>query len=224
MGAKVISELEWRYCFSKINIPREQVKNILLSYHEPLLEELVRDVYPGARIDYIVELDVEAFLRERFFEDIVSYDLLFDNGILLDAEYNAGIIKALQHHLTERGEIYSICEESKMRGRAKKFFEQGFEQVEEIQFLENDHGYSMVKCWEYDRYVVYLQSFYTPELRRRLAYLLQRLEFDICTDETVLELRELVKCEGITVDYLEKMLSNVTFDHGRIRKLIGLQG
>jgi len=60
----------------------------------------------------------------------------------------------------------------------------------------------LVKAGRAEPEIAALKELYTPAVRRQLARLLRRIEYDVQRPEALVELKQLVKAEGIFGDYL----------------------
>ena len=65
-----------------------------------------------------------------------------------------------------------------------------------------------------------LKLFFSQEMRRTMARLLHRIEYDIAAEHAVTELRELCMREGIFYDYLSDFIAEVCVHEERVRSLL----
>lgn len=148
---------------------------------------------------------------------------LTDTGTLLTSFQNVryhGVIEALaqgefpdrRHVLWAKTEVVRIMHESLFK--EIHFLPDGQEEdapaaaaLRQTGFCDPDHDLS-TPCWlvracRSTAEVANLKSLYTPEIRRRLACLLHRFEYDIDTEDTLRALCACCRENGIFPDYLQ---------------------
>mgnify|MGYP000989058200 CR=1 FL=1 len=65
-----------------------------------------------------------------------------------------------------------------------------------------------------------LKLFFAQDVRKRIARLLQRIEYDVDARESAAELRDLCAREGVFADYLSDFITEVCVHDGRVRRVL----
>lgn len=65
-----------------------------------------------------------------------------------------------------------------------------------------------------------LKLFFAQDVRKRIARLLQRIEYDVDARESAAELRALCAREGVFADYLSDFITEVCVHDGRVRRVL----
>lgn len=177
---------------------------VLVSWYDEKITDILRQGVPNISIDYLMDMDFEAFIRRTNWTDDGCYDFVFDNGLLEMMHMDGVLLRALGMHMKYDGRlraVFSADIASSLVGRLA--YENNFDRDIFAGSVEagKDSCY-VVEFSDFQRKVTWLQSFYTPELRRELAFLLQRIDFDVQFDESIRALKVFLKRYNIDTEYL----------------------
>lgn len=190
------------------NLNLDSTAKILLTWKDSSLEELLRQVSPELQWGYLMEGDFISFLTEKNPDRMVKYDCIIDNGLLLQTGVDVQLLRAMGMHLLPGGKIRSIFDTSVVkRDLLYIAYSNNFEQTRCVAVKEvAGSSFYAVEFALFNQGIAWLQSFYSPEVRKKLAYFLQRLDFCIEVDRTAAEIVALCRQHGITSEYLSVML------------------
>lgn len=72
----------------------------------------------------------------------------------------------------------------------------------------------------FQRKVTWLQSFYTPDIRRELTFLLQRIDFDIMPEENAGRVQSFVEKHNINVEYLRLFIDTAVIYKEKVQRYL----
>lgn len=79
-------------------------QRILLSWQDDMLAELLKQKQPDIQIDVLMNGDFAAFVSEKNPDSMVKYNCIFDNGLLVQADCDDNLVRAMGMHLVPGGE------------------------------------------------------------------------------------------------------------------------
>lgn len=215
-----IKEEEYRCLIDGVKLPRNA--RVLVSWPERRLAGILKRAVPDISIEYLMEKDLDAFIRQKIYDDDGCYDFIFDNGLLADMRMDGVLLRSLGMHLKFSGGMRVILPSSFDRNLAgecayKNNFEGGF-------FI-NMHeagaaSFYVAEFSFFQKIVTWLQSFYTPELRRELSFLLQRIDFDVQSEESIRDLRFLVQRYDIDAVYIRFFVDTAVIHKEKLHQLL----
>lgn len=177
---------------------------VLVSWHDKTMDELLKRAVPDIGIEYLMEMDFDAFFRQKSWADDGCYDFIFDNGLLAETNMDGMLLRSLGMHLKSGGGVRTV-----LPGSFEKFlvgsrsYENNFNRAIFISGFEAEKdSFYIAELAGFQRKVTWLQSFYTPELRRELAFLLQRIDFDVQAEANIRALQVFLQHHGISKEYL----------------------
>lgn len=195
---------------------------VLVSWHENIITEYLEHAVPGIWIEYLTEMDLETFIRQKNWTDDGCYDFIFDNGLLADMCMDDVLLRALGMHLKRGGKLRVVLPltfKLMMVGRCS--FKNNFNRDIFVSGGEaGENSFYVVEFSDFQRKVTWLQSFYTPELRRELAFLLQRIDFDVQKEESLRELRAFVQRYNIDKEYLQFYVDTAVVHKEKMHQLL----
>ena len=182
--------------------------------------------FPEEAFDYVLAEDALTSCYEPYLELMVLGKLVKGTGELFTRFYNVryqGVLEALRQgefnyraeHLWAKAEVVRLMDDTLFKEVAfapgeqddgeeceKAWAEMGFDD------FSRDLATSvwLVRACRSTAAVANLKSLYSPELRRRLAFLLHRLEYDVELEASFRELQKLCMEEQIFPDYLEDFI------------------
>lgn len=212
----------WKHISLLENINLDNVARVLLSWRDDILEDLLLRLSSELQIDYLMEGDFVNFLREKNAEHMIKYDYIIDNGLLLQTNVDVQLLRAMGMHLVPGGRLRSVFTSSvAKRDLLSISYGNNFERAIclAVREVEGDSFYTVEFSW-FNQGITWLQSFYSFEVRRRLAYFLQRLDFNIEIDDTVSEIAALCRRYGINREYLTVMVELSTIHKQRVRYIL----
>lgn len=220
MGRVDINEEKCRRLMDGVELP--STARVLVSGYNKIMVELLRRAMPDIRIEYFMEMNFEAFIRQKIWTDDGCYDFIFDNGLLADMRMNDVLLRAFGMHLKNGGKLRAVLPLSvELISAGICSFKNNFNRgifVSMGKFGED--SFYVTEFSEFQRKVTWLQSFYTPELRRELAFLLQRIDFDVQPGESVRALRSFIKHNGIGAEYLRFFADTAVVHKDKLYRLL----
>lgn len=204
------------------NLNLDNVAKILLTWKDSSLEKLLHQMSPELHWDYLMEGDFVGFLTEKNPDCMVKYDCIIDNGLLLQTGVDVQLLRAMGMHLLPGGKIRSIFDTSVVkRDLLYIVYSNNFEQTRCVAVKEvAGSSFYAVEFALFNQEIAWMQSFYSPEVRKKLAYFLQRLDFGIETDRTVAEIVALCRQHGIDGEYLSVLLELAVVHKLHVRHIL----
>lgn len=198
---------------------------VLISWQDEFLIDLLRQICADIRIDCLMEMDFSAFLQEIDYNELVIYDYVIDNGLLAQTNFDTQLLRAMGMHLAPSGVLRTSIPLHKERNEIGKiFYANNFEVSKLLSTTEaGDESFYVVEFSLFNQGVAWLQSFYTSEVRKKLAYLLLRLDFGFDVDNTVAAVRQLCLANNIAREYLAVMIDIATIHKQRVKLSLALQ-
>ena len=187
--------------------------------------DLLRQICTDIRIDCLMEMNFSAFLQEIDYNEIVIYDCIIDNGLLAQTNFDTQLLSAMGMHLASSGVLRASIPLHKERNEIGKiFFAHNFEVSKLLSTTEaDDESFYVAEFSLFNQGVAWLQSFYTSEVRKKLAYLLMRLDFGFDIDNTVAAVRSLCLINHIDREYLSVMIDRATIHKQQVKLSLALQ-
>ena len=153
-----------------------------------------------------------------------SYDYIIDNGLLAQTNMDAALLKAMGTHLVFCGLLRAVFPASmELYEVAGIAFENYFGDGRQLSFTEaGADSFFVVELFLFNQGVAWLQSFYTAEVRRKLVYLLQRVDFCLDVDAALESIWQLCHQNEITDEYLSVMVDIATVHKHQVKSLLAL--
>ncbi len=201
----------------------DRPQRLLLCCHDELLESLLHLHLPETQVDCLLDMDLEHFVAERLQESAAAYGCIIDNGLLEQAGWDRILVMTMMLYLRmPSGNLYTIYHCAPDMDLVAYACDIGFNHVECFHEIPGERTLCFGEWGVFNQLVVWLQSFYTAEVRQRLAYLLQRLDFDVLVQESRRELKELCAREGIPGLYMERMIDAAVVHREKVKGLLEL--
>lgn len=204
------------------NIGLPSCARVLVSWQDNFLFELLKDSCRGIQIDCLMDMDFAAFVQEVYSDNVMIYDYIVDNGLLAQTGMDAALLKAMGMHLLPGGRVRSVFPSYMERGEiAKVAFVNNFGDGRCLGVTEAEaQSFYVAEFSRFKQGVAWLQNFYTPELRRKLAWLLQRLDFGLDVEETLSAIRQMCCQHSVTSEYLSVMADIATIHAQQVKKML----
>lgn len=203
-----------------VELPR--AARVLVSRQEKIITKCLKYAEPDIRIEYLMEMDLEAFIRQKSWTDDGCYDFIFDNGLLADMCMDDVLLRALGLHLKNNGKLRAVLPLSfELMTVGRCSFENNFNRGIFVSGCElGEDSFYVAEFSDFHRKVTWLQSFYTPELRRELAFLLQRIDFDVQGEKSLRDLQAFVQRYGIDKGYLQFYVDTAVVHKEKLYQLL----
>ena len=198
---------------------------VLISWQDEFLIDLLRQICTDIRIDCLMEMNFSAFLQEIDYNEIVIYDCIIDNGLLAQTNFDTQLLRAIGMHLAPAGVLRTSIPLYIERDEiAKIFYANNFDISKLLSTTEaGDESFDVVEFSLFNQGIAWLQSFYTSEVRKKLAYLLLRLDFGFDVDNKVAVVRSLCLTNHIDREYLSVMIDIATIHRQQVKLSFALQ-
>lgn len=195
-------------------------QRILLSWQDDMLAELLKQKQPDIQIDVLMNGDFAAFVSEKNPDSMVKYNCIFDNGLLVQADCDDNLVRAMGMHLVPGGRLRSVFPASMDKKRVLySMYRNNFEQAVCIaDCTAGDFSFYIGEFSLFNQGIAWLQSFYSAEVRKELAYLLQRIDFAVPVPDTREKLVQLCRKNDVTEEYLSVLLQLGTVHTDRVRR------
>lgn len=195
-------------------------QRILLSWQDDMLAELLKQKQPDIQIDVLMNGDFAAFVSEKNPDSMVKYNCIFDNGLLAQANCDGNLVRAMGMHLVPGGRLRSVFPASMDKKRVLySMYRNKFEQAVCIaDCTAGDFSFYIGEFSLFNQGIAWLQSFYSAEVRKELAYLLQRIDFAVPVPDTREKLVQLCRKNDVTEEYLSVLLQLGTVHTDRVRR------
>ncbi|MBQ5920705.1 MAG: hypothetical protein IIW84_06545 [Selenomonadaceae bacterium] len=195
-------------------------QRILLSWQDDMLAELLKQKQPDIQIDVLMNGDFAAFVSEKNPDSMVKYNCIFDNGLLVQADCDGNLVRAMGMHLVPGGRLRSVFPASMDKKRVLySMYRNNFEQAVCIaDCTAGDFSFYIGEFSLFNQGIAWLQSFYSAEVRKELAYLLQRIDFAVPVPDTREKLVQLCRKNDVTEEYLSVLLQLGTVHTDRVRR------
>lgn len=218
-----VNDVKRQLLLEGITLPSKA--RVLISWQDDRLAAMLREFLPTVQVDYLMNMDFAAFLQESDLDKLTVYDCIIDNGLLEQAQLSGPLLQAMGLHLQPGGFVRAVFSASMDK-----------DVVGKVAYVNNYDEPCLCfegKCGEQDFYVVrlgffqqasaWLQYFMTPELRRRLSYLLQRIDFDVHQAESVAAVQQLCREQHVERTYLNVFIDTAVVHKAMVKQLLGLQ-
>lgn len=197
---------------------------VLISWQDSFLEQLMLTKYPHIKIDCLMDMDYAAFIERAFDDRRIEYNCILDNGLLLQTDVDAGLLRAMGMHLTANGAVRSVFPSSMNKEALGRIsFANNFDVGKCLSVTDaGENSFYVAEFSSFCRTATWLQNFFTTEVRRKLAYLLLRLDFGIHVDDTKKEILQLCQKYEISEKYLSVFIESATIHTECVRKHVEL--
>ena len=195
---------------------------VLASWRSEKLESLLRSAVPDISIDYLMDMDVETFMQIPAWTEDGRYDFIFDNGLLGELAMDSALLRALGMQLKNEGAIRSVLPASiDKRFAGHCSYVNNFDKSILVNWVEaGADTFYIAEFSCFQRKVTWLQSFYTPDIRRELTFLLQRIDFDIMPEENAVRVQRFVEKHNINVEYLRLFLDTAVIYKEKVQQYL----
>lgn len=195
---------------------------VLASWRSEKLELLLRSVVPDISIEYLMDMDIEQFMQIPAWTEDGRYDFIFDNGLLGDLVMNGVLLRVLGLKLKEGGAIRSVLPASiDKRFAGHCSYVNNFDKRILVNWIEaGTDTFYIAEFSRFQRKVTWLQSFYTPDIRRELTFLLQRIDFDIMPEENAGRVQSFVEKHNINVEYLRLFIDTAVIYKEKVQRYL----
>lgn len=219
-----LEEVKRQLLLEGITLPK--TARVLVSWQDDRLADMLQEFIPAVQVDYLMNMDFVAFLQESDLDKLTAYDCIIDNGLLEQAQLSGPLLQAMGLHLQPGGFVRAVFSDSMDKDVVGKVaYANNYDESCFLCFED--------KCGEQDFYVArlglfqqasaWLQYFLTPELRRRLSYLLQRIDFDVHQAESVVAVQQLCREQHVERTYLNVFIDTAVVHKAMVKQLLGLQ-
>lgn len=201
-------------------------QRILLSWQDDMLAELLKQKQPDIYIDVLMNGDFVAFLSEKKPDSMVKYNCILDNSLLAQVECDGNLVRAMGMHLVPGGRLRAVFPASMAKNRVLySMYSNNFEQAVCIaDCTAGDFSFYIGEFSLFYQGIAWLQSFYSAEVRKELAYLLQRIDFAVPVPDTKERLVQLCCKNDVTEEYLSVLLQLGTVHTDRVRRQLHIWG
>lgn len=216
-------EVKRQLLLGGITLPKKA--RVLISWQDDRLADMLRGGIPAVQIDYLMNMDFAAFLQETDLDNMTVYDCMLDNGLLEQAQLSGPLLQAMGLHLKPGGFIRAVFSSSMDKERVGR--EVHVNNYDEARLcFEVEYGkqkFYIARLGMFQQASAWLQCFLTPETRRRLSYLLQRIDFDVRQAESVAAVKHLCREQHIDRRYLSIFIDVSVIHKPMVKKLLQLQ-
>lgn len=201
-------------------------QRILLSWQDDMLAELLKQKQPDIYIDVLMNGDFAAFVSEKNQDSMVKYNCILDNGLLTQSDCDGNLVRAMGMHLVPGGRLRAVFPASMAKNRVLySMYSNNFEQAVCIaDCTAGDFSFYIEEFSFFNQGIAWLQSFYSAEVRKELAYLLQRIDFAVPVPDTKERLVQLCCKNDVTEEYLSVLLQLGTVHTDRVRRQLHIWG
>ena len=218
-----VNDVKRQLLLEGITLPSKA--RVLISWQDDRLAAMLREFLPTVQVDYLMNMDFAAFLQESDLDKLTAYDCIIDNGLLEQAQLSGPLLQAMGLHLQPGGFVRAVFSASMDK-----------EVVGKVAYVNNydeaclcfegeygEHSFYIAKLGLFQQVPAWLQCFWTPEVRRRLSYLLQRIDFDVRQAESVAAVKQLCREYHIDRRYLTVFVDVAVIHKSMVKKLLQLQ-
>ncbi|MGM9559058.1 hypothetical protein [Anaerovibrio slackiae] len=218
-----VNDVKRQLLLEGITLPSKA--RVLISWQDDRLAAMLREFLPTVQVDYLMNMDFAAFLQESDLDKLTAYDCIIDNGLLEQAQLSGPLLQAMGLHLQPGGFVRAVFSASMDK-----------EVVGKVAYVNNydeaclcfegeygEHSFYIAKLGLFQQSPAWLQCFWTPEVRRRLSYLLQRIDFDVRQAESVAAVKQLCREYHIDRRYLTVFVDVAVIHKSMVKKLLQLQ-
>ena len=218
-----LEEVKRQLLLEGITLPK--TARVLVSWQDDRLADMLQEFIPAVQVDYLMNMDFAAFLQETDLDNMPTYDCMLDNGLLEQAQLSGPLLKAIGLHLEPGGFVRALFSDSVDK-----------EYVGKVAHVNNydeaclcfegeygEHSFYIANLGRFQQASAWLQCFLTPEVRRRLSYLLQRIDFDVRQAESVAAVKQLCREYHIDRRYLTVFVDVAVIHKSMVKKLLQLQ-
>lgn len=217
-----LEEVKRQYLLEGITLPKKA--RVLVSWQDDRLADMLREFMPAVQVDYLMNMDFAAFLQETDLDNMPTYDCMLDNGLLEQAELSGPLLQAMGLHLKPGGFIRAVFSGSMDKERVgREAYVNNYDEARLC--FEGEYGqqkFYIARLGVFQQASAWLQCFLTPEVRRRLSYLLQRIDFDVRQAESVAAVQQMCRENNINKQYLSIFIDTTVVHKPMVKNLLGL--
>lgn len=215
-----INQQKSSYLAHDITLPERG--RVLISWQDSFLEQLILKKYPYIKIDCLMDMDYAAFIEGACDDRRIEYNCILDNGLLFQTDVDAGLLRAMGMHLTANGAVRSVFPSSMNKEALGRIsFANNFDVGKCLSVSDaGENSFYVAEFSSFCRTATWLQNFFTTEVRRKLAYLLLRLDFGIHVDDTKKEILQLCQKHEISEKYLSVFIESATIHTDGVRTCV----
>ena len=195
---------------------------VLISWRDDFLLAMLQELFGDIQIDCLMDMDFAAFVQEECSNKIMIYDYILDNGLLAQTNMDVTLLRAMGMHLAINGRLRTVLPIGMERRKmAHVALENNFGNGAWLSITEaGAYSFSVAEFFSFNQGVAWLQSFYTDAFRRKLVYLLQRLDFGLDVEDTLSAIRQMCCQHSVTSEYLSVMADIATIHEQQVKKML----
>lgn len=227
MGRLQFSKHLYRESIEKLCIPTGS--RVLLLKKNNKMIEMLREAQPDVKVYELDDIGLDNLLQDVDVRFIEPYDYVLDDGFLEESGWHKGYVRGIGLHLNPFGALVSFTDSwSKVMLANEVLFTNWFGKVFLLKKCKNPYdggdGYLYaVLSKDCNGQVIWLQSYFSKSIRKKLSILLTRMEFGIETQNCKAEIRVLCRENGISDSYLKMFINSVCIDCEKMFLLLDMK-
>lgn len=227
MGSLQFGQYLYRKSIEKLCIPAGS--RVLLLKKSKKMIEMLREAQPDVKVYVLEDIGLNNLLQDVDVRFIEPYDYVLDDGFGEESGWKADYIRGIGLHLNPFGALVSFTDSwSKVMLANDVLFTNWFGNVWLLEKCKNTSsggdGYLYaVLSKDCNGQVIWLQSYFSESLRKKLSILLTRMEFGIETQNCKAEIRVLCRENGISDSYLKMFINSVCIDCEKMFLLLDMK-
>lgn len=200
---------------------------VLLLERNDELKQCIESEYPKAQVHFLQDVGMDNLIADVSVHSDFVYNVVFDDGYFTQCGFDAKKIRAIGLHLAPYGIVISTAKSwdevlainnglfIEWFGDISPLCKKSFGGCEEVHFVKSCRCNAMV---------IWLQSYYSKEVRHMMSTFLTRIEFDIDVEKNKINFLNVCRDNNIAEEYIRSFVYSVTVDNNKVFKVLGMKG
>lgn len=207
------------------NLVPIMTRRILLLSCADVLFSLIKAKYPRSIVERLCDIGLDRLLEDHDVREIEHYDWIIADENTLRGENAGQLIQAAGLHLAPYGRLRCIAIGRKevlafdAILHANGFTATGLGEDSEI--IDADKVYILCAGGFFGE-LVYLQQFYTEDVRRKMGFLVSRIDFDIDAEESAARLLDFCQKQDVRLGYLRMFAESCAINKEKVMAMLGM--
>lgn len=201
---------------------------VLLLEHNDELKQCIEAEYPKAQVYFLQDVGMDNLIEDISVHNDFVYNAVFDDGYFQKYDFDAKKIRAIGLHLAPYGIVISTAKSwDEVMAVNNSLFMGWFCDITCIgkkKLKNTSTDVFFVRSRYCNAQAIWLQSYYSEEVRHIMSTLVTRIEFDIDVYDSKFELLKVCSENNVSEDYIRVFVSSVAVDRNKVFAVLEMKG
>ncbi len=201
---------------------------VLLLERNDELKQCIENEYFGAMVHCLRDVGMDNLIADISVQNCFAYNIVFDDGYFRRSGFDGKEIRAIGLHLAPYGSVLSTAFSwDEVMAINDNLFMEWFGDITYLckkKFVNASEDVYFVKSSCCNAQVIWLQSYYSKDIRHMLSVLLTRIEFDVDAQDSKFKFLKVCRDHNISEKYIRSFVYSASVDYDKVFKVLGMKG